>query len=124
MASGSLENRFCMFDGVLIIVIEKVHHHAAPAHLLKGGERLFHPPAERGLMHPRPKSHVFRVRVPANSGQVEPRAGARDVGVRSGRYSQLRLVIPGRDRLFIGGERMGGDAVARAKINVLFRHLQ
>ena len=54
VARRRLKNRFRKFDGLLIVMVKKIDHHSAPAHLLKGRERFFHSPAQSGLMHPRP----------------------------------------------------------------------
>ncbi len=54
------------------------------------------------------------------------KSGARpgDVGVRPRLDARFRLLIPRRDRGFGRGQRVGGDAVARAEIDVFLGHLE
>ncbi len=73
VACGGLQDRLGKLDGILVVMVEEIHHHAAPAELLERGERLFHPSAQRALVHPRPQPHLFGVRVAPDGRQVEIR---------------------------------------------------
>ena len=55
---GGLQNRLGVFDRLLVVVIEEINHHAAPAEFLEGGEGLLDPPAQCRLVHPGPQAHV------------------------------------------------------------------
>ena len=104
MPRRRLEHGLGELDGFLVVMIEEIHHQAAPAQLLEGGESLFHPPAQGGLMHPSPQPHVLRGGVAANRRQVEIRARPRHIGVRSRFHSWFGLIVPGRGGSLRRGE--------------------
>ena len=58
VARGGLQDFLDELDVILVVVVEEIDHHPAPAKLLELGERFFHPPPQRRLMHPGPQSHV------------------------------------------------------------------
>jgi hypothetical protein len=54
MPSGGLHNRLSELDGFLVVMIEKVDHHATPTKFRKSSKRFLDSSAQCGLMHPRP----------------------------------------------------------------------
>src|ERR1035441_852401 len=77
VAGGGLQDRLSELDGRLVVMVEEVHHHAAPAKLFERGERFFHAPAECGLMDPRPQPHLLGIRVAPNACEVKSRSEER-----------------------------------------------
>src|SRR5207245_459926 len=91
---GRIQDRLGELDALLVVMIEEVHHHAAPAQFFERGERFLHASTKRALMDPGPKPHPFGSRVAPDGWEVESSARTRDIRVRPWLDARLRLVIP------------------------------
>jgi hypothetical protein len=81
MPGGGQQDRLGVFYGLLVVVVEEIDHHTAPAEFLESREGFLDAPTQGGLMHPGPQAHVTRVGVLADGRKVEARAGASHIGV-------------------------------------------
>ena len=97
-ARGGFQNRLGELDRILVVMIEEIDHHAAPAEFFKGAERFLHSTPQGRLVHPGPEPHLLRFRIAANLLQVEAIARPGHVGVRSRFDARLRLLVPRCDR--------------------------
>jgi hypothetical protein len=118
VARGGAQHFLGELDGGLVVAVEEIHHHSAPAEPCEGGEGRLDAAAQRGVVDPGPQADAALVGEDADRGEVEVVARAGRVGGGVGEETAAALRVPGRVGL-VGDDRVVGDAVRRAPVEVL-----